>query len=671
MPPATHGPFAPVFALVSAVSLLVPASFGPAFAQAESAPEPLLEVVVTPNRSPEAIQQSGSAVTVISTEDIAKSNPGSLADVLRGVPGLALTEQGGPGKLAYVTLRGAEARHTLVLIDGIRVNDPSVTDGPFDFSNLVATDIERIEVLRGPQSALYGSDAIGGVINIITKKGRGAPKASLTLEGGSYRTGTAIATVSGGTERLSYAFALAAGHSDGFSAYGYRIKPLVRAYGPLDKDGYDRVAGTARLSFRASDTLTFEAGLYSGRVRGGYDAAFAGFGYLPDTPSMQTNWLTTIYGRAILDSFDGRLRNQLTVYANRTERTLDDWQRYDFGFGLTNEHNRNVFVGNRYGVEYQGDLKLDRFGKLTFGAGVEAEDFSSRTLPGLNSFNAPSSEQHSRLSQSLFALHQITLFDRLDLSLGGRVDNVGDTETFVTGRATAAYRIAETGTKLRASLGTGAKAPSLYQQFSIYGPTQNGDPALRPEHSVGVYAGIDQDLFDARVKLSATVFANRLRDLIDFDFTRGLPGMFGPMGQYINVGRARSKGVELSGEAVLWPGYATLKASYTYLDARDATTDEKLARRPVNQGKLALALTPLDRLTIEPVLYLVGARFSSPKQQLKLAPYARLDLNVNYKIDERFTVFGRAENLTNAHYQEIATYGTTGRAFYAGVKAAW
>jgi vitamin B12 transporter len=664
---ATHGPIAPVFALISAISLI--ANAGPASAQTESAAEPLLEVVVTPNRSPEAIQHSGSAVTVIKADEIAKSNPGSLADVLRGVPGLSIAESGGPGKVTYVSLRGAESRHTLVLIDGIRVNDPSVTDGPFDFSNMVATDIERIEVLRGPQSALYGSDAIGGVINIITRKGRGAPKASITVEGGSYRTGTVTASVSGGTERLSYAFALAAGHSDGFSAYGYRIRPLARAYGPLDKDGYDRLAGTARLSFRATDTLTFEAGLYSGRVRGGYDAAFAGFGYLPDTPSMQTNWLTTIYGRAILDSFDGRLRNQFTVYANRTDRTLDDWQRYDFGFGLTDEHNRNQFIGNRYGVEYQGDLKLDRFGKLTFGASVEAEDALSKTIPGLNSFNAETSDHHSRLAQSVFALHQITLFDRLDLSLGGRVDHVGDTETFVTGRATAAYRIEETGTKLRASVGTGAKAPSLYQQFSIYGPTQNGDPELRPEH--GVDAGIDQSLLDKRVTLSATVFANRIRNLIDFDSTRGVPGMFGPTGQYINVGRARTKGVELSGAAVLWPGFATLKASYTYLDARDATTDEKLARRPVNQGRLSLALTPIDKLTVEPVLYLVGARFSSPLQQLKLAPYARLDLNLSYKIDERFTVFGRAENLTNAHYQEIATYGTTGRAFYGGVKATW
>ncbi len=664
MPLATHGPIAPVFALISAISLFT----GPASAQADGTVEPLLEVVVTPNRSPEAIQHSGSALTVIKADEIAKSNPGSLADVLRGVPGLSIAESGGPGKVTYVSLRGAEARHTLVLIDGIRVNDPSVTDGPFDFSNMVATDIERIEVLRGPQSALYGSDAIGGVINIITRKGRGAPKASITVEGGSYRTGTVTASVSGGTQRLSYAFALAAGHSDGFSAYGYRIRPLARAYGPLDKDGYDRLAGTARLSFRATDTLTFEAGLYSGRVRGGYDAAFAGFGYLPDTPSMQMNWLTTVYGRAILDSFDGRLRNQLTVYANRTDRTSDDVQRCCVGSPTKGTFSKYEYIGNRYGVEYQGDLKLNRFGKLTFGTGAEAEDFSSKT---------PDRQQHSRLSQSAFALHQITLLDRLDLSLGGRVDHVGDTETFVTGRATAAYRIEETGTKLRASLGTGAKAPSLYQQFGRFGPVLLGNPALRPEHSVGVDAGIDQSLLGKRVTLSGTVFANRIRNLIDFDQTLGV------FGQYINVGRARTKGVELSGQAVLWPGYATLKASYTYLDARDVTTDPdylaahktpaktKLARRPVNQGRVSLALTPIDKLTVEPVLYLVGARFSSPQQKLKLAPYARLDLNLSYKIDERFTVFGRAENLTNAHYQEIATYGTTGRAFYGGVKATW
>jgi len=630
-----------------------------------------LTVVVTPNRTPQSVQRSGSDVTVVGHDEIAKANPTSVTDLLRGVPGLSISESGGPGKLAYVTLRGAEARHTLVLIDGVRVNDTSSTDGPFDFSNLIATDIERIEVLKGPQSALYGSDAIGGVINIITRKGRGAPQASVSLEGGSYRTGAVTAAVSGGNQTFSYALSAAGIHSDGFSAYGYRIPQLKAAYGPFDRDGYDRFAGSARFGWRPGDTVEFEAGVYSSRNRGGYDAAFAGFGFLPDTPSIQSAWTTSAYARAIAPAFDGALRNQLTVFVNRTERTNKDVQRYDFGFGLTEEHNRYDFVGTRYGTEYQGDLKLGAFGQFSFGAAIEREDAHSATLPGLNSFNAIASDNYGRFTKSIFALHQITVFDRLDFSFGGRVDDVEGTDTFITGRATAAYRIEEWGTKLRASVGTGAKAPSLYQQFSIYGPTRSGDPALRPEHSLGVDAGVDQTLFAGRLVLSATVFANRIRNLIDFDFTRGVPGPFGPQGEYINIDRARTKGLELSGDADLWPGLARLKATYTWLDARDATTDEKLARRPVNQGRVSLALTPVDKVTLEPTLYLIGERFSSPGQSLRLAPYARLDLRASYKVREGLEVYARGENLTGAHYQEIATYGTTGRAGYVGVRANW
>lgn len=640
-------------------------------AQAQtSVPEQPLDIVISPNRSEQPVQRAGSAITVIRAEDIQRGNPASLADALRGVPGLSVTEAGGPGKLSTVFLRGAEARHTLVLIDGIRVGDPTSTGGEFDFANLVTTDIERIEVLRGPQSALYGSDAIGGVINIVTRKGRGDPKTSIAIESGSYGTAALNASMSGGTKDFSYALSGAAIRSDGFSAYGYRIPRLQRVWGPLDRDGYTRFAGSARFAWRLNDAIEAEAGIYSGKTDSGYDAAFAGFGYRPDTPSKASTWLTTAYGRITADTLDGQLRHRITIYGNLTERRLHDVQRYDFGFGLIDEHNIYAFNGTRAGIEYQGDLKLGAFGKFTFGANLERETARSRTTPGLNSFNPPENASYRRDARSIFALHQITLFERLDLSVGGRVDAVQGAKTFVTGRATAAYRIEESGTKIRASIGTGAKAPSLYQQFSIYAPTRNGDPALLPETSTGFDFGIDQTLMDGRIIASATAFQNRIRNMIDFDFARGAPGAFGPLGQYVNVARAHIKGVETGIDADIIPAFLRLKAAYTWLDARDGN-GLKLARRPEHQAKIAAVFTPMERLTIEPALYLIGERFSQPLQQGRLKPYARIDLRADYRVNDVISIYARGENLTNAKYQDILNYGTTGRAIYAGMRATW
>ncbi len=636
----------------------------PAFAQSSGAP---LEFTITANRGETPVARAGSSVTVISGEDVRKANPVTVLDALRGVPGLSVAQTGGPANLATVFLRGAEARHTLVLIDGVRVGDPSSTGGEFDFANLVATDIERIEVLRGPQSALYGSDAIGGVINIVTRKGRGDPRASIQIEGGSYGTLSTRMAVSGGTQQFSYALALLAARSSGFSTYGYRIPNLEAQFGPLEKDGFTRFAGAARFAWRPTDDLEIEAGLYGGHVRGGYDAAF---GMFPDTPSIQKQRLLTAYIRATLDTLGGALRHRVTFYANETDRRLDDTQFNDFGFGRFTTRDLFTFRGQRVGAEYQGDLALGSYGKLTFGGGVERESVKTSTVADPLGFNTTESASYGRTGASLFALYQQTFFDRLDISLGGRLDHVEGVRTFLTGRATAAYRIEETGTKLRASVGTGAKAPSLYQQFSIYAPTRSGYAALVPESSFGVDAGIDQTFAGGRVVLSGTVFHNRIRNLIDFDGSLPSNTPFG-FGAYVNVARARISGVELSGDVIAVPDVLRFKGSYTFLDAKNEQTGRFLARRPQHQGKASLVWTPVEKLTIEPSVFFVGERFSGNNETNRLKPFARLDGRIEYQATPNIAVYVRGENLTNTRYEEVKNYGTPGRSVYAGVRATW
>lgn len=646
--------------LAASVSLCALAN-GAAQAQTITEPAPAPDFVVTATRSPLAITQAGSAISVITAEEIAKESPKSPAEVLRRVPGVSLEESGGAGSLTEVRIRGANAGQTLVLIDGIRVNDPSTPAGSFDFSNLSVVDIERIEVLRGPQSALYGSDAMGGVINIITRKGKGAPRFSIGAEGGSYGTKAGRAAVSGSTGPMSYAFSATGFDTAGFSRYGYRIGRIenTRAL-PLEADNAQRLGAAGRVSVAISPDVELEIGGYTSYNEGQFDAAF---GDLPDSPSWSQQRLYEGHTRLTAFAFDRLLKNTFLLSGTRTNRHDRDIGSF-FGPYWTNRG----YTGDRFAAEYQGDLKLGAFGLLTFGAKAERERLTSEEgniLP----LPSPTRETNdaSQTTRSLYAVHQFSLFENLHLSLGGRLDDVEDGDTFATWRATAAYEIPDSGTKLRGSVGTGAKAPTLYQKFD----PSYGTPTLEAERSIGFDIGVDQRLLDDRLLLSATFFANRFRDLIDFDFGAGCPPAQLGTGCYVNVDRARTSGIELSADMDVIPSWMRIKATYTHLEAFDEETDLRLARRPRDQGRLGLVLTPLAGLSIEPSVVFVGDRFSSGGEQNKLPAYARFDVYADYKVNNTFSVYARAENLTDARYQEVFNYGTAGRSFYAGLRATW
>jgi len=635
----------------------------------QPAPDPVsagADIVLTPSRSPQAIQRAGSAITVIRGEDIEKAPVRSTADIFRAVPGVFVTEDGGPGQAARLRIRGGEARHTLVLVDGMRANDPSNGAAEFDLNTLVAGDIERIEVLRGPQSALYGSDALGGVVNIITRKGRGGPKFSAGIESGSYGTTSGRAAVSGGTADFDYALSLAGSRGAGFSAYGYRIGRITSALArPLENDAFQRLGGAMKFAWRPAEGIEIETGLTSSFNRAQYDAAYYHplFSTEPDTENRATSRLTTAYTRLSATAFDGTLKNALTLYANHSSRNYDSYTYFNFGFGIGRGRNIYDYTGQRFGAEYQGDLSLGAFGKLTFGGGLHEDRLETRSRNILlTTIDRETARQQTR---SLFALYQLPVGERFDLSLGGRYDDVGDGERFLTWRATGAYRIAETGTKLRASAGTGGKAPSLFQRYSpLYGTR-----TLESEKAIGVDAGIDQTLLGGRLALSATGFATRLTNLIDFSFGGCPPAQ--PFGCYLNVGRANMSGVELSANAVLIEGMLTARASYTHLSAVDERTDKRLARRPEHSGVVSLNFKPFEGFTIEPSVRLVGERFSSTGETQRLAPYARFDVSADYRLNKEVALFVRGENLTNARYQEVYDYGTAGRSVYLGLRGSW
>lgn len=641
--------------------------------QADVIPTP--DIVVTADRIEEPAEKTGSSISVISAAEIEKTGATGLADVLRSVPGVDVHEAGGIGTATSVAIRGSNPGETLVLIDGVRVGDSAATDGSVDFGNLSVTDIDRIEVLRGPQSALYGSDAMGGVINIITRKGTSTPVRSVSIEGGSYGTIDTRASMSGADDRWTYAFSIDALHSDGFPRYGYRIdRPIVIGDGvtplpPLPADDPANKGGaTARLSYRVSDDVTVETGLaaYGNAIR--FDNPFA---FIPSDVFSNYNHSTAAildgYSRVIADTFGGALRNQLTIFGNVTDRKV--WEAegcFDASFNTFNC--RSGFDGTRYGAEYQGDWKLGAFGALTFGARSETETAVTSESPNPNdgSFTPINAKQ---TTNSLFAQHQFTLGDRFDFSYGGRIDSVENGQTFATWRTTAAYHIDETGTKLHASIGTGAKVASLYQRFSLF-----GNPNLQPERSTGFDAGIDQKLFNDRLTASVTIFDNRYRNLIDFAAAPTCTPLqlASDGGCYFNVGRAETKGVETAADVILVPDAWRARASYTLLIARDLVTDRTLLQRPRNKATLSLIYTGIPKLEVESRLTLVSSRYDFGTFSIvKLAPYAKLDLFANYKAADNVTIFGRIENLTDARYEEAYNYGVAGRSFYGGVKVTW
>lgn len=653
-------------ALVFSCNLLLGPGANSAHAQAaQSDTETLPILVVTPYRSPLALNRSGSAVTVIGRQQIESWGSKSVADILRGNAGVDIAENGGPGSVSNLSLRGSSPGQTLVLLDGIRIGDPSNIDGSFDFGAFSADNVERIEILRGPQSALYGSDAMGGVVNIITRKGTGKPKTILTFEAGSHGTVSSSLSTFGTVKKFSYAFSIQGFHTDGFSRYGYRIGRIASQFpNGLERDKTDKAGASARISYRPTGDTEITIGFRTFANTFRFDNPFAFPVSAKDTRLNKGRQRNLIgYAKFVHTIFDGRLKNSIHIFASKTNR-FNRLEQSCFD-AIFNSYDCEVkFQSQRTGIEYQGDLKLGRYGLFVFGARLEKEQargieqWINPLAPSIPTFKG------SQTTNSVFGLHQFSL-GALDISIGGRVDSVQNENTFPTWRTTIAYRIPQTGTKIRASAGTGAKTPTLYQRFSIY-----GSPGLQAETNLSFDVGIDQSLWNGRAMFSLTAFNSRYQNLIGFN-----PLLNAGIGGYYNVGRAKTQGVEVSAKIIIVPETWRLRASYTYLLATDEITTLQLLRRPKHKGFVSLVYSGIPKLNAEARITFIGSRLDIsndfPFSRVRMAPFAKLDGRISYKLSDKVTLFARVENITDARYQEIRDYGVVGRSFYAGAKIVW
>ena len=614
---------ASAFRRLGAIAFLSPVVLG--FAAPVARADDIPSIVVTPYYIPTAISRAGSSVSVITRDQIAKSSAGSVADLLRTVPGITVTESGGAGGSTVVNLRGAEPGHTLVLIDGVRVNEPAAATGGFDFATLTLTDIDRIEVVRGPQSALYGSDAMGGVINIITRRAaKGDARSSVTVEGGSY--GTARTTLS--AAKSSGAISLAGSgtwfNTDGFSRQGNRDHN--------EADGTEKFAGNLNGSIDAGDGVKLDFGVDGFNETAGFDESKN-----PDAKSVQTRTLVNGFSRLTFPTLDGQLHNSLTAFAMDDSRLVYD----DTATPTTTN-----FHGSDVGTEYQGDFTLGSNGTFLFGSRLEEE--SGTVTGGYTPFTG------KRDLYALYGLDQVNIGDRLHLSFGGRYDGALVGQGFLTGRATAIYDLQETETRLRASIGTGAKRPTFYELHAPF----YGNAALENESSIGGDVGFDQTLMDGRLQLSATEFYNRFHNLIDFN---------PPSYQAVNVTQAETAGAELSATANIIPGKLSGTASYTYLFSRNLASDVPLSRRPANSGTVALTYTGIENLATTLSATFVGERTNDPTGLTLLPAYTRVDFSATYRMTDAVSIFGRVVNLLNATYQDPLGYNTAGLSVYAGL----
>jgi vitamin B12 transporter len=596
-------------------------------------------VVVTATRIPTPEEQVASSITVVTADDIAARQWQTLPDVLKQVPGLNLVQTGGPGGQTSVFMRGTNSNHTKVLVDGIDVSDPSNPGGAFDFGQFLTQDIQKVEILRGPQSGLYGSDAIGGVINVITKSGSGPAQFNAGVEAGSFDTFNQTGGVSGSLDQFHYA-----ANIEHFHSGETPVTPLD-LLAPGEKridDYYDNLTASSKLGFDVTDN--FDLGLVARytdahlRLTGENEDNFpADF---PDSAQSENNTLQT-YARATA---------HLLSFAGALEQTLGAAYSNIKSSDFSPEFPRSDTFGERVKFDWQGIVKLATDEKLVLGAEHQRDEIT-----------APISASTS--IDSGYAELQSNFGDRLFDTISLRYDDNDRFGGKVTYRFAPAYLITETGTKLKASVGTGFKAPTLNQLFQS-SPAFDffANPNLRPESSVGWDLGFEQALLADRLRFGATYFHNNIKNLIadNADFTTE-----------INVGRAVTQGVESF--AAYQPIQAlTFRLDYTYTEAMDEIADQELLRRPKHKGSLSAAWQATSRWSLNASVLSVSSwvdgnrDFSVPR--LNAPPYTTVDMAAAYEVNSNISVYGRVTNLLDRHYENPVGFLQPSIGAFAGIK---
>lgn len=577
-----------------------------------------LELVITPTRTATPLNAIGSSVSVITSSDIEQKQLRTVAEALRDVPGVSISPSGGAGQIASVFIRGAKPEHTLVLVDGVKMNDPSSTASAYDFSRLSTDNIERIEVLRGNQSTLYGTDAIGGVINIITKKGKGAAQFSGLAEYGSYNSSRLSAGVSGSASHLRYSATLANDYTSGFSAFN-------KERGATERDNNRNTTFSGRVDGDINDKLGAYASLHYSNMQTEFDD----FGADASNLNKSEELAARIAGTAKL--WDGKWDQELGVSYMNIDRDI------------TSTFGPASYEGERSKIDWVHTVTPVASHVLTGGLEVEQERFIT-DFDGIR----------SNRNHAAFLQDQWNIVDSLYLTFGGRLDHNEEFGNEATYRIAPAYTVAQTGTLLKASYGTGFKAPSLYQLYSFF-----GNRNLNPETSKGFDIGFEQPFNENRLRLGSSYFQNNIDSLIDFD---------GVANQYINIGGAKTRGLESFVRYSPLPELS-FSLTHTYTLAED-NSERELLRRPRHRATLDANWNVTDDVHLGANLAYVGVRedIDLGFSRTRMGGYPLLGLTGDWQALPSISVYGRINNLLDREYENVYGYGTEGLSGYAGVR---
>jgi vitamin B12 transporter len=631
---------------------------GAGYAGAEDdEPVEVKDVVISATKTPIPVGQVTSAVEVIDGEELQRKKIKMVVDALRLAQGVAIFSNGGPGTSANVRIRGAKSEHTLVVIDGTIVNDPAT--GAFDFANLTTDNIERIEILRGAQSMLWGADAIGGVVNIVTKKGSGKPSASAFFEYGSFASIREGMQASGAKGPVDFSFSLSRWDTSSFSAINYRR-------GAAERDGYHNWQASSRLGVALPHDGRLEFNMRWWNADVNFDGAA---GDLASSPADIFGSKATSRNLMVSGSYYQPLTSwwsQKLTLAQSTSRALQHsgpvGRNVVTGETMTPDpfcFASNCFFPFRFDLqvtnrrlEWQHNFQVAKPLLLTAG-------YQFREDQGNNPSNFGSPSNRILSSHAGFAQAQFNWEDRVLATAGVRHDEYNAFGQATTYRLTGGYVFKETGTKLRTSYSTGFRAPTMNELFFVDPSFPTPIPNLKPEKSQSFDAGIDQWLFNDRLQLSAGYFWNHFTNLIQFVSAPPVIGLQ-------NVGQAKSEGWEASAR------YAILKnleihGQYTYTLTRDLGTSARLPLWPVHSASAGLTYQPIERARIMIDYRHIGSRFNN-FPVAKLSPFDVVNVSASFDVTKQMQVFARIDNLLSEKYEEILNFGTPIRSVFGGVR---
>jgi vitamin B12 transporter len=660
-------------------------------------------VLVVASGTPQRIDEVSKAATILQDQEIESRRELTLAEALRGTPGLRVQQQGSPGALTTLRLRGQRAQDTALLLDGLRVRDASDINGsavPL-ISDLVPSDLDRVEILRGSGSSIYGTNAIGGVINLVPQAGTGDARFEAGFEGGTLALFREHVKGSGGLGgRAGYSFAL--------------TRTDVRR-GVDGQDQYGNSAGAGRFQFNVNRSINIGANFYgtiaNARLNDSPFALPAAFESAEANPRAEAG----LTFQPDFNNPDQGRRHRLLVGAVRMTQSVNAGLSYTLAYQHVSSRRRNYngpaidprfasfypfgdfeFINVNNGTtdtfDARANVRVGRANLVTAGFEFERESFFQQAIPSFGAFNNTTDRQRTF---AVFGQDQIFLFgDKLQISLGARAqayrlsaaDRPGflggvTAENSLTGDGSVAYFIRSTGTKLRAHAGNGFRAPSLFERFGAgtfaqAGFVRFGDPTLRAEQSIGVDGGFDQRAARDRLMFGATYFYTHLQRVVAFEGFSSDPLGAGRFSGYVNRRGGLSRGVESYLEAKPFGG-GEVRASYTFTNTSQFIAAQGLQREYViprhlfglmfNQRYKAFLLSfDLNRTGayIAPVF---ENNFPFRSANLKFKGYTKADAFLNYEraLTERLTIilFGGAENIFAEKYFEngFRAPGATGR----------